>query len=519
MMFFLREIRTINASVLILAYGEWLTKACLLLLLLGVVSPSLAAMPAFPGAEGGGAEARGGRGGAVYKVSNLNDSGPGSLRAAIEASGPRVVVFDVSGTINLKSRLTIDNPYITIAGQTAPGGGIQLNGKNIDGCRQVIAVRAPEVIIRYLRIRKGVCPAGSGTSEATNIHIYPPTSGAVEIKNVIVDHVSAYWAQNINMSAYQANLAAPRVAPKNITFSYNIVAEMIRPHAVNMIVGANDPDANLAMTNIDSHNNLFAHATHRNPYVRNRSGQFINNLVYNWYGWTTLIENGAVYDVIGNVYKPGPMQKRTCCRAEILVSTDVNVRQMPAEYKPSVYAAGNIGPWNGTDNYKMVWHSDNSGNLKNVLADEFRRSSPRPDLPRFPITVRPASEIEAHLLPIVGASRRLDCMGNWVMNRDEVDVRVIEEYSRNQGFIPYHEDEVGGFPNLAKGEPCQDSNQDGVPDEWLIANGLDPQDPGVGSRVHPSGYTYLELYLSGTSASILKQETRSPMPPAAIDVR
>jgi hypothetical protein len=145
--------------------------------------------------------------------------------------------------------------------------------------------------------------------------------------------------------------------------------------------------------------------------------------------------------------------------------------------------------------------SSEGGSELGPLSTQYKRTSPLPKLP-FPITVHPANELETVILPTVGASRRLDCMGNWVSNRDAVDTRIIQEYHTNKGIIPTTEDDVGGFPVIAGGTPCVDSDGDGMPDDWEVANGLNPNDPSDGPLVGPDGYTNLERYLNGSDAKI-----------------
>ncbi|MHC4933496.1 MAG: hypothetical protein ACYTGV_15030 [Planctomycetota bacterium] len=151
----------------------------------GQSPPSL---PAFPGAEGFGAHSIGGRGGQVIEVTNLNDAGPGSLRAALEASGPRIVVFRVAGTIELDSSIEVQNPYLTVAGQTAPGDGITLKNSPLNA-KTPLKIETYEVVIRYLRSRPGSNPADSGTLDALTI-----SNEEADVYNVIVDHSSFSWA-------------------------------------------------------------------------------------------------------------------------------------------------------------------------------------------------------------------------------------------------------------------------------------------------------------------------------------
>lgn len=168
------------------------------MIILGCGLQSNAQQLAFPTAEGYGKYAKGGRGGAVYEVTNLGDSGPGSLRAAVEASGPRTVVFRVSGTIELESPLRIENPYITIAGQTAPGDGICLR-------RNPLSIDADHVIIRYLRVRLG--DESGGDYDAVSSRF---------TEHIILDHISASWSVDECMSVYHCD---------SITVQWCIVSE------------------------------------------------------------------------------------------------------------------------------------------------------------------------------------------------------------------------------------------------------------------------------------------------------
>lgn len=162
--------------------------------------PELDHLPSFPGAEGHGSKTRGGRGGTVIAVTNLNDSGPGSLRAAVEAEGPRIVVFRVSGTIDLKSRLTISNPYITIAGQTAPGDGIAIKS-------YPLSIDGDEVILRYIRLRLGDETDDDDDALSSRYH-----------ENIIVDHVSASWSVDETVSIYHC---------EHVTVQWSLISESL----------------------------------------------------------------------------------------------------------------------------------------------------------------------------------------------------------------------------------------------------------------------------------------------------
>ena len=491
----------------VLRVRHLLAASCLAITLAVAGTPLAAGLPAFPGAEGGGALAVGGRGGAVCKVTNLEDSGPGSLRSCIEMEGPRTVIFEVGGTIKLKSLLRIENPYITIAGQTAPGGGIQLKAdKQVDNDSVNLTpmlIDADHVIIRFLRVRKGF------TGSRGNIRV---VSGS----NIILDHLSMAWSesQNWTIDAWDSSSI-----PSNITMQNTILTEMLDGRVMMLLSSKNE--RNRSMTNIDHHNNFIAHSSHRNPSAWYASGRWVNNIFYHWTSWAARSMGGVQHDWISNLWKPGPTPPGSRGQQEL--------QFMPAEYSfggsrkvyfapdrlvpgdPSIYVAGNRGLQSGmsphTDNWpytRVTGARDDpealhpNGSPMEVPPIGWRRTEPLPDTP-IPITVRHVDELEDHLLPIVGASMRLDCGGNWVPNRDAADARAIQEYLDGEGYLAEQgegEEVYGGHPSLAAGTACVDSSGDGVPDEWAIAAGFDPEDSTLGTKVHESGYTYLELYLN-----------------------
>ena len=491
---------------------------CLVSASLFFTSAAMAGLPAFPGAQGGGALAVGGRGGAVCKVTNLNDTGPGSLRACVDMKGPRMVIFEVGGAIELESRLQITNPYITIAGQTASGDGIQL--KAASGLRgDMLMVRTHDVVIRHLRLRRGVTGHKLGV-----LNIIDQWHGVGDIvKNVIVDHVSLYWTENENLAIWGLD---ELTAPRNITVQNSIMAEALnRP---NVAVGGQFKEAGLQMNDVDLHGNLFANSTHRNPTFRPASGRFINNIVYNASYWWTRMGSGTYADVIGNKYKRGPSRLSSTRAQEELhfwqYSEEMGSPERHLERDSSLYIVGNRGEASGMspeiDNWRytrLVGEAGGNAAPVGPTPEEYKRSPWEP-LPHagVPITVRNADDLEGYVLPHVGASKRLDCGGNWVPNRDSVDSRLIEEYFKEQGITsPSHPDEVGGFPVLSGGVPCVDSSGDGIPDEWLLANSLDTADASLGATIHTSGYSYLELYLNGMR---VESAVPAPQAPGAISV-
>jgi hypothetical protein len=231
---------------------------------------------AFPSAEGAGAFAKGGRGGAVHKVTSLADEGPGSLRAAVEAQGARTVIFDLSGTITLRSPLRIENKLITIAGQTAPGDGITLRG-------QPLIVAADDVVIRYIRSRLG--SASGAQADAITV---------VKGRSIIIDHVSASWSMDEALSL-SSRFTPPENGFYDVTVQWSIISESLDRsthekgrHGYGTLIRASHG------ARISFHHNLWAHHQARMPRPGNyKSPQddpegpiidFRNNVFYNWGG-------------------------------------------------------------------------------------------------------------------------------------------------------------------------------------------------------------------------------------------
>lgn len=237
-----------------------------------------AALPAFPGAEGFGALALGGRGGKVIEVTNLNDSGAGSLRAAIETSGPRLVVFKLGGVIRLASPLKITQPFVTIAGQTAPGDGITITG-------HYLSVQASHVVIRYLRLRQ--------TEDGLNL------VGA-NATNVVIDHVSSSWGKDENMSTYASSSAESAIV-RDVTFQSLLLSEGLLSHSKGLLLGNS--------TRLSLHKTLFAHNEERNPRCQRGQVDVAYTVVYNHGNtavWCNSAHGAVQLNYIGNTIIPGP---------------------------------------------------------------------------------------------------------------------------------------------------------------------------------------------------------------------
>jgi pectate lyase len=223
--------------------------ALLVIVLVSSIVSADREIPAFPGAEGFGSHTPGGRGGRVIEVTNLNPDGPGSLREACAAKGPCIVVFRVGGTIEINRGLSIREPFITIAGQTAPGDGICLRGGTL-------GVHTHDVVIRYLRVRVGDSPEGPDPENRDCIDI---SGDADRVYNVVVDHCSFSWSTDENVATWYG--------PRDVTIQWCITSESLNdslhpkgPHGKGMILGSQD-------NTITIHHCLFAHNADRNPLI------------------------------------------------------------------------------------------------------------------------------------------------------------------------------------------------------------------------------------------------------------
>ncbi len=442
---------------------------------------------AFPGAQGGGAAALGGRGGKVCEVTTLDDSGDGSVRDCFARSGPRTVVFRVAGRIKLLSRLRIDSPYITVAGQTAPGGGIEFAGQQMNN-DSLIYIDTHDVVVRYLRVRVG---NGPGHSPGPSTGCAGFFIGNGDVYNVILDHVSISWSDNKPITIWSNY--GPGV--HDVTVQWTITSEGIQPHAVGPGTG-NSNKTTAAWTDIDFHHNFFADHSHRLPETTHKSMRWVNNIVYNWSFYASATLGAQASDFIGNLYKPGPLTSGAQ-KHELHFSDMANGWDNGA---PSVYLLGNKGPnqWFVSGDQWAMTSKITGENGKEVgpVPTNWRRYNPLP-AEDFPIAADDANHLEDALFPTVGDSQRLDCNGNWVPNRDAVDARILTEYKLGKGVLPHSEDEVGGFPPVDPGTACVDSDHDGIPDAWEIGHGLNPKKPSEANKLNSDGYTNLEHFLGG----------------------
>lgn len=418
--------------------------------------------PAFPEAEGYGRFTRGGRGGKVCEVTNLNDSGPGSLRAAIEAEGPRIVVFRLSGTIALQKELAIRNPFITIAGQTAPGDGICLANHGLD-------IKADEVIVRHLRCR----PGDLMRKEMDAL-------GGRRRVNVILDHCTASWGIDEVLSLYNS---------RNITIQWCIISESLWESVHKK--GHHGYGGGWGANGASFHHNLIAHHSSRNPRFSDEPQGTIdyrNNVVYNWGYNSTYGGEGSHVNMINNYYKPGPATKATVRGRLLQPSTEDKTKKT---WTNKFYLDGNFmfgSPAVTADNWTGVHEAP---------LDQVRAAKP---FPFAPVKTQTAEEAFKLVLDGVGAT---------LPRRDPLDARIVEEvrsgtakYGENyegggKGIIN-SQTAVGGWPALKSAPAPVDSDHDGMPDAWERAHGLNPDDPADGALDRDGdGFTNVEEYLNG----------------------
>lgn len=453
-------------------------------------------IPAFPGAEGGGMFTPGGRGGKVIVVTSLEDSGPGTFREACETGGARVIVFNVSGVIRLKSPINLRAPYVTIAGQTSQGDGICVTG-------QSFLIDTHDVVIRHMRFRRG----------AQDVASRDDALGGNAVGNIIIDHCSASWGLDENMSIYRHvynrdetghGLKLPTV---NITIQNSIFSEAL--DAYNHAFGAT----------IGGHNSMFCRNLFASNISRNSSVgmdgdfNFVNNVVFNW--WNRSVDGGdnnSLYNIINNYYKPGPitpLDKPISYR--ILKPEAGRDKNRPLSFGKA-FVNGNI-----VHNNAQVTKDNWNGGVQ--LADEMDAAKFLPQIKvneafRMPsVTVMDAKNAYNFVLNNVGAT---------FPKRDAVDARVVKTVQTGKAIYakdapefssPYVKRrlpadsyklgiitdirQVGGLPEY-KGESYKDSDGDGMPDAWETANGLNPNDPTDAVKdCNGDGYTNIEKFING----------------------
>src|SRR3954470_2865872 len=427
--------------------------ASLLLPSLALSAAALDTLPAFPGAEGFGATTPGGRGGKVYLVTTLDDSGPGSLREACEAEGPRTVLFRVAGTIVLKKTITVTHPFLTVAGQSAPGDGICLRG-------YTFGVATHDVIVRYLRSR-----LGDETSQE---------SDCIDLLNgahdCVLDHCSATWSIDECLSTSGVD--------SNCTIQWCLIGESLNQskhakgkHGYGSLARANGP--------MTWHHNLWIHNDARNPRLGDNYGRgptfptfdVRNNVMYDFGATASGLTQGILkVNYVGNYLRPGPSSR---ARTPITVG-------FPSDLIYFIH--DNIVEDNDAltrDNSKFFSAVDFEGKRQVRTTD-----TPFAAPPVKTVSAKDAVEL---VLATVGASLPV---------RDAVDSRLVNHVRTRTGKLIDSQTEVGGWPELKSGPLDVDTDNDGIPDAWETTHGLDPKNPSDANDL-VGGYTNVERYLNG----------------------
>ncbi len=457
-----------------------------------------AKLPAFPGAEGGGMYTEGGRGGRVFVVTTLADSGPGSLRWACEQGGARIIVFNVAGIIRLSAPISIRAPYVTIEGQSAPGDGICIAGESV-------WIDTHDVVIRYMRFRRG----------ETDVTRRDDAIGGNPVGNIIIDHVSASWGLDENMSIYRhvydrAGAKQEKMATVNVTIQNSIFSEALNTynHAFGSTIGGH---------NSTFMRNLWANNISRNPSVgMDGTFGFFNNVVFNW--WNRSADGGdnkSLYNFINNYMKPGPITPTDKPIGHRILKPEAGRDPANKTHYGKVYVGGNIiegnervtkNNWDG--GVQIGDESEGAGRY----TDSIRSDTPLPI--KNKVTIIDTKDAYNYVLANTGAS---------LPKRDPVDLRIIEEVrtgkivyatsgvinnvgakyvkerlpdTYKQGIIS-HISQVGGYPEY-KGTPYLDSDNDGIPDAYEKAHGLNPKDASDSPKLakNGGGYSNIEVYLN-----------------------
>ena len=483
-------------------------KTLMMAFALAIANLCLAQQMAFPGAEGAGKFATGGRGTAttpttVFEVTNLTDvNSPGSLRYALSQSTNtypyRTIVFRVSGTIHLNSRLNIPR-NTTVAGQTAPGDGICI-------ADHPVVINGDNVIVRYVRFRMGdknqlkTSPPNCGVPVAPFTAACMPVDGSggddvlgnMGNKNIIIDHCSVSWSSDEALTVYRGD---------SITLQYNFITEPLN-YSYHFETGDTDFEHHgyggiWGALHGTFHHNLIAHARSRTPRFGGNStynggiesADFRNNVIYNWGIYNIYGGEGGQYNLVNNYFKYGPSTSSTT-RYRI-----VNVDSSSADGWAKYYISGNYvdgSPTNTANNWSGAWMA--TGNA----ADTVKSKHDVPFLSTYP-QVPFQSALDAYETVLANAGATLP-------RRDTLDKRIVNDVRYRQGRLidvqggyphgtPYAQT-VNAWPTLNSTTPPTDTDKDGMPDTWETANALNPNNAADRQTVAANGFTNLENYLN-----------------------
>lgn len=464
-----------------------------------------AEIPSFPGAQGGGMYSYGGRGGKVITVTSLADKGPGTFREALETGGARIIVFNVAGKIELKSPLIVRAPYVTIAGQTAPGDGVVVAG-------ETVWINTHDVVIRHMRFRRGETFVGRRDDAL----------GGNPVGNIMIDHVSASWGLDENMSIYR-HMYSPggeykeeKLATVNVTIQNSIFSEDLDTY--NHSLGSTLGGENTAFIR-----NLWASNAGRNPSIGwNGIFNFANNVIFNWSHRTT--DGGdykAKFNIINNYYKPGPITPKDKPIAYRILKPEAGLSDLDTLIFGRAYVKGNF-----VDGFPKVSKNNWEGGVQMEGKDGELMTYQEAKV-YFPY-IKTAEEFPRPWFPIMSAQDAYDFVlenaGATLPKRDPVDVRIIKTVKTGEAIYEKGLDpdsfyqfehrrlkpdsykrgiitdisQVGGYPDY-NGKPYTDSDGDGMPDAYEKKYDLNPNDPSDANSypAGENGYTQIEYYING----------------------
>jgi len=447
------------------------------------ISDLHANIPVFPGAEGFGTKTSAGRGGIICQVTNLMDSGVGSFRSCLEISGARIIIFRVGGEIKVKSTLNVSQPFVSILGQTAPGDGIMVRADDhVTG--PVLKISTHDVLLQHLRLRAGASVMESCCRDALSIGNKTPNN----VFNVVVDHVSMSWGSDeVADIWYDSN---------NITISRSIISEGLNKSTnigTKKLGGRGFIIGSRGSHSISFHHNFLAHNYQRNPLVKSVGvTDVVSNLVYHWVSRAAGVEaeyGDTRVNFVNNKFIA--MNSRDPRQSSDRRWGDISIEAHG--HKVSIYLDQNYG-------YRRKYFFQSQSRLLgvgrnkyvkslNYLSDE-RHSAPK-------ITETPFSSLETELIKDVGAN---------LPRQDSTDLRLFRELVTRKGKMtdcvsetdaPSREvckNNVGGWPVYMATAGELDTDNDGIPDEWEYANGLNKFDPSDAISTHKSGYMQVERW-------------------------
>nr|WP_298998250.1 hypothetical protein [uncultured Allomuricauda sp.] len=453
-------------------------------------------LKAFPSAYGAGAFATGGRGGRVIYVTNLNDSGPGSLREAVMSFGPRIVVFNVSGTIELKTNLNILDGNITIAGQTAPKGGITLTGSRVIMSNTQWTPNVNNIIIRYIKVRPDLIVNG-------------PNADCLQfnnVENVVLDHLSTSWGGDEAIEF--------RGDTQNITIQRTIMAESNTASIFGSELNVDGKNVYLS-ENLSFNENLIYDTSHRFPNtVSDGRVDVINNVVYNFRFRLTNGIGGVKLNHINNYFHGGSQTKNN----PLLLNKYTGIHNPEGAQifsggnliLPDILLDENSDNWSSWATFGHTWtYKGTAYSLNNPqpLPESFRKDDPF-ELLGAKLPVKSSREAYDSVIKDSGANKSLDENGNVVFDQDNLDKLYISNITYNnpsQYVWNYDwrvEQHYQDFHNSVSNEPLNvrpegfDTDKDGMPDEWEIANGFNPDIDDSADDNDGDGYTNVEEYLN-----------------------